>query len=579
MNIKILNSNTNINFINNKFDDKKILVLSLINNCTNSIFYIDRFIKNLNQNFKNTKFCFFTNNNIDNSNFYLKELENKYNNQVKIIYYPNESITLYNRIEKLAEYRNINFIEALYHFGSDFDYIIMFDSDLSDDIPVDEIVNSLRIKDTEWSCISGNHCYALSEYYYDELALRFIDDPIDITEKNTKFNEYYGVSEHWLDNLYIINGWLKVKYAFGGISIYHMKEILDIYNQTGELFDISNLPKFTAEHIGLQKKLTKNILINPNIKYNNSTNIEGKMYYAPIAFVPRDAGFFSVFNFLIGCLTMGLRVYPYFNKQEFLRMNNNINEHFCYWTESENCWFDYFEPIEFMANDKTHLTDEYKKFQKHRGESGPTEFRIPKDTHALIQDQTRFKEWRKNTHSFYKKYIKIKPEILDIVNRFWNSNMSSSKIIGVHYRHPSHFIESGKIYLEQYFEKIDKILSQQPDAQIFLATDSNFGIYAFMEKYKNKIKYIENIDRISMPEFLQWCFSLAEGQADNVGFINGQGFELHHKRIGSTDNKKMTIDLLTEVLCLAKCDYLIHTTSNVALSISYINPELELISL
>lgn len=296
-------------------------------------------------------------------------------------------------------------------------------------------------------------------------------------------------------------------------------------------------------------------------------------------FIPRDAGFFSVFNFFVGCLTTGLRVYPFFNKEEFLRLNNGVNEHFCYWTENDNCWFDYFEPVQFTPEDNIHLSDIYKSFNKHKGEDSPAEFRIPRDTHALIQDKFRFMEWRKNTHNIYTKYIKFKSDILHIVDQFCKHNISTSKTIGVHYRHPSHFIESGKIYLEQYFDKIDIILASHPDAQIFLATDSNFGIYAFNEKYPNRVKYIKEIDRISMPEFLQWCFSLSEGRVDHVGFINGKGFELHHKRINIMNNKKMTIDLLTEVLCLAKCNYLVHTTSNVALSISYINPELELISI
>lgn len=308
---------------------------------------------------------------------------------------------------------------------------------------------------------------------------------------------------------------------------------------------------------------------------NNITQIHKN----PYTFVPRDAGFFSVFNFLVGSITTGVRIYPFFNKEEFLRLNNGINEHFCYWTENDNCWFDYFEPIKFSDDDTSHTDERYKQFQRDRGENGPVEFRIPKDTHKLIQDTSRFQEWRKNTHKFYTKYIKLKPEILDIVDKFWDASISSTKVIGVHYRHPSHFIESGKIYLEQYFDKIDTILVSQPDAQIFLATDSNFGIYAFKEKYGDKIFFIENIERLSMSEFLHWCFSLAEGVVDGVGFINGKGFELHHKRVNISNNYKMTVDLLCEVLCLSRCDYLVHTTSNVALSISYINPGLELISL
>jgi hypothetical protein len=580
-NTKILKDHIVDIVIDSKLDisNTKILVLSLVNNCGNSIHYINEFIKDLIKYLPNTKFCFFSNNNQDSTEQILTNLSNNYPNYVHSQLYPNEKIVRSNRIEKLAKYRDLNFIEGISVFGSDFDYLIVFDSDLSDYILVKPILDSLKITNIKWSCISGNHCYKNSQYYYDDLALRLIDDPINIKEKHQNFDQFYGHSEGWIDTLYIVNNWHKVQSAFGGVSIYKMPEIMEIFKQHKSLYEVSSLPKFTAEHIALNLKLSNNILINPNIRYTNSVNIEGKMYQNPITFIPRDAGFFSVFNFYIGCLSLGLRAYPLFSKKELLKLNNNINEHFCYWTTNENCWFDYFEPVKFFDNDQSHNNNTYKLFTKSRGEIAPTEFRIPKDTKNLIQDKERFNQWRHEVHQVYKQYIKYRPEILSKIDEFWNSHINSSCIIGVHYRHPSHFVESGKIYLEDYFTKIDDILSSNPDAQIFLATDSNFGIYAFQEKYGNKVFYIKNVERLSMPEFLHWCFSLADGKADDVGFINGKGFELHHKRVNLTDNYKLTVDLLSEVLCLSNCNYMVHTTSNVALAISYINPNLELVSL
>lgn len=581
--IKIEFPKSNVKILIDKtvnISDKKILVLSLTRNCSYSIVYIEKFIKDLILVFgDNVKFCFFSNNNVDNTFSLLDDLSKKYGEQISIVKHRNENITKDNRISRFATYRNIVTKQGFEIFGEDFDYVIVFDSDLHDVIPIDAVVDSLKIKSPNWSCVSGNHCYFASSYYYDELALRFHNDPIGIKEKFTKFDEFYGHSEHWLDKLHIINEYLDVKSAFGGLCIYKGPEIVNLL-KTGDLYNISNMPEYTAEHIPLNLRLKNKILINPNIKYTNSINLEGKMYNTPIAFVPRDAGFFSVFNFYMGCLASGIRAYPFFNKDVFLKMNNNKNEHFCYWTDKENCWFDYFEPVSFFDNDNNHIDGKYKMFPKHKGELAPVEFRIPKDTHNLIQDKERFKEWRKYVNNFYKHHIRYSKTILSKVDEFFAKNFNLSEpIIGVHYRHPSHFVESGKVYLEQYFSKIDAILKDRPNSQIFLATDSNFGIYAFSERYKNKIKFIDDIERLSMSEFLQWCFSLADGKADEVGFINGKGFELHHKRVSEPDNKKLTIDLLSEVICLSKCNYLVHTTSNIALAISYMNPDLELISL
>jgi len=260
---------------------------------------------------------------------------------------------------------------------------------------------------------------------------------------------------------------------------------------------------------------------------------------------------------------------------------HRTNDHFAYWTENANCWFDYFEPVKFFPDDTTHLTEEYLKLPRYCGEQGPDEFRLPAVTKELLKgDKDKFKEWRTHVHKFFQTFVKFKSEIVDSVDSIWLENFRDSQnIIGVHYRHPSHFIESGKIYLEDYFNKIDEILNQYPDSKIFLASDSQFGIYSFKERYKDKIYYIEDIDRLSMAEFLHWAFGLSDGKADHVGFINGKGYELHHKRVGKTDNKKMTIDLLKEVLCLSRCNQIINNISNIPLAISYINPDVEIITL
>jgi hypothetical protein len=297
-------------------------------------------------------------------------------------------------------------------------------------------------------------------------------------------------------------------------------------------------------------------------------------------FVPRDAGFFSVFNFFVGGLVNGLHLYPLFNRDELVNRLGN-NQHFAYWTDSYNCWFDYFEPMSYSSDDNMHTTEQYLTLPKHSGENAPEEFRNPVVFKALLQgDPQKFCEWRNNTHNVFNNTVKFKTELSNIVNNIWEQNFQNiDNIIGIHYRHPSHFVESGKIYLEQYFDSVDKILHEKPESKIFLASDSQFGIFAFIEKYQDRVIYIKNIDRLTMAEFLHWTFALADGSSDHVGFIRGQGYELHHKRVQQSNNKQMTIDLLTEVLCLSKCDQMINTISNIPLAISYINPKIEIITL
>lgn len=294
-------------------------------------------------------------------------------------------------------------------------------------------------------------------------------------------------------------------------------------------------------------------------------------------FIPRDAGFFSVFNFLIGAIHAGEKIYPYYNREHFLKANR-VNEHFCYWSNSENTWLDFFLPISYDFNDENHLNiDLLKTLSISQGNEAGFEFRIPKETYRLVTDPTRWYLWRQDVNNTYKTYIKFNQSLLDKAKL---NSYDTTEHIGVHYRHPSHFTESGQVYLQQYFDEINKIDAVSPTKKsIFLASDNEFGVAAFKKKYGTRLFYLDYVDRVDFDGFLEWSFALGKNKADGVGFIGGKGYELHHKQAQNIDlnkTKKMTEDLLIEVLSLSKCQYLVHTLSNISTAISYMNPNIEM---
>ena len=209
------------------------------------------------------------------------------------------------------------------------------------------------------------------------------------------------------------------------------------------------------------------------------------------------------------------------------------------------------------------------------------EFTHPNHTKNLLaNNKNEFNKWRLEVNNIYKQYIHIKSSIVNKAdNIFHNIN---SPIIGIHYRHPSHTIESGPIYLKNYFDQIDRILVKNPDAKIFVASDTMFGILAFKHRYKDKVIYIESVDRLDLDNILEWAFALIRcNKVDDVGFIDQKGYELQHRQSeeATINAYKLTEDLLLETLCLSKCNYLIHGVSNIALAISYINPNISMITL
>jgi len=292
-------------------------------------------------------------------------------------------------------------------------------------------------------------------------------------------------------------------------------------------------------------------------------------------FIPRDSGFFSVINFLIGTISCGYKLYPYFNYNKMIEHCGKI-QHFSYLDKNkDNCWFDFFEPIKFFENDNTHNNlNNNINYKISHGYEAPKEFRVPSEMIELVTNEHSFKEWRYKINKIFETYIKFTPSIVDKVKEI--TDTFNHKMIAVHYRHPAHCCESGFKYFNNYFNKIDDIILSNPDMSIFLATDTDIGIAAFTMKYGSKVIFNKDILRTSIDNILQWAFSLIESKPDNVGLINNIGFELHTSE-NNKNNTKLAYDVLIDTLCISKCNYFICSSSNISLAVSYINPEIEMI--
>lgn len=251
--------------------DKNILILSLISNCEHNIHKTLHLLNSLKYLYNNVCYYFFTNNNIDNT---VTKLQNITNQHIDGTVYDNENIyirhgrnRLGNRINKLAEYRNIIFDHAIHRFDIDFDYVIVMDGDFLTAPSALDIARATCTQLPEWSCISANYCYNNTNYYYDTLALRLLDDNDDINDLYPNFMKYYGINHEWIDRLYTFQDYVQVKYAFGGLAIYKFNELIDIYNKFSQMYDIYPEIPSLCEHITLAQKLSNNIYIDSNIYF------------------------------------------------------------------------------------------------------------------------------------------------------------------------------------------------------------------------------------------------------------------------------------------------------------------------
>jgi hypothetical protein len=121
-------------------------------------------------------------------------------------------------------------------FLREFDYMIVLDADNVNELLSPEAVNKslFDLKDEEWSCIFPNQLY----FYYDIWALRIqqlYETDCFKEFKNLLKNNSYKKSYHLsiTKKMFFLKNskdrYIKVISAFGGMGIYKIKNILDIY--------------------------------------------------------------------------------------------------------------------------------------------------------------------------------------------------------------------------------------------------------------------------------------------------------------------------------------------------------------
>ncbi len=164
--------------------------------------------------------------------------------------------------------------------------------------------------------------------------------------------------------------------------------------------------------------------------------------------------------------------------------------------------------------------------------------------------------WRWKYHAVYNRYIRIQPHIRRRVEELHSARMAGRYAIGIHARndaHRSEHVSERAVTFGTFVEKINAALAAAPrDAVIFLATDVEETVGKFRAVYGDRL-------------FVQ------PGVARLLGSPTGEyDHQLHHKN--PNPSLKLGEDILIDGLLLANCDLFIHTVSNIATAVGFMNP-------
>lgn len=125
------------------------------------------------------------------------------------------------------------------------------------------------------------------------------------------------------------------------------------------------------------------------------------------------------------------------------------------------------------------------------------------------------------------------------------------KTLGVQVRRTDHSVEVASVPLKTFFRTVDKHIAQYNT--LFLSTDDAGVVHAFRDRYGAKVR-VNDVTR-----------------SEDAAPI--------HLDVRHVGRRELGIEVLTDCLCLAACDKLILTFSNVAYGALLFNPEVPYILL
>lgn len=308
-----------------------------------------------------------------------------------------------------------------------------------------------------------------------------------------------------------------------------------------------------------------------------ATSIKPTSY--ALTLVPSDAGFFSVFNTLISVKAFwsgqhGFScIEPDWAVKSVLKFwKTNKLTSYCYAGTDEGNVF----PLLFQGWDKPEMFPAPKRrILSHSPNLNPD----PDLTYVFADRLYRsagFREWR----LFMNKALgDLRPNdsIISEISKTFASVKEDDFVIGMHVRHPSHAMEqpNSEIPLANDFIRVakDLIKSRSSDTSktyIFLATDQESVAEEFRSFFGNMLLLFGEVTRVTKKQTSEYESLSAQDQLM-------VGHQVQH--IAAKNQERWSSNLATEIIRdawgLARSDILVHSVSNVATAVTYINPNLE----
>lgn len=291
-----------------------------------------------------------------------------------------------------------------------------------------------------------------------------------------------------------------------------------------------------------------------------------------------DAGFLALHNVFASharwWATPEVEVIPDWSARAVRRFRGPDFSSFCYAAEDEgNAYFHLFDsPFEGVdaTTNLEHLPGAVYLADSYNAKLDPYLTYVHPDR---LYQSVAFAQWRKEMNRVASKYLTPRQDILAQVDSLIPAQ-AECPYLGVHVRHPSHAMEQRDGRLPSTTDYIDVAsawLDRYPAGKVFLATDQDVVVDEFLGAFGSSLVTTE-VMRVTREESLAY-----QALPDEEKLL--EGFQVQH--IAARDAQRRSSSMAREVLMdtwlLGRCSAVLHSVSNVATAVSFINPNAKML--
>jgi hypothetical protein len=253
-----------------------------------------------------------------------------------------------------------------------------------------------------------------------------------------------------------------------------------------------------------------------------------------------NAGFFSHVNRVVNHLHHSLGRDGCVAVRADWRANEDIPL-FVYGTGGDGeLWERFFEPLAFPnAPHRERSTWEYADLSM----TGLHAYRMYK----------RGSGWRADYGRTFAEHVHVREELRRRADALWREGGVGDRCVGVHYRHPGHGHECPRPIpsIEAFIEWARSLLGRGSSESVVLATDVREAVDRFREAFGERLLVQPGVARVHA----------AEDQHASA----------------ASPSVALGEQALVDALLLARCEAMVHTVSNLATAVGYMNPRLRMV--